>query len=141
MFDAIVEHPIVDVPSARAALALTFKNTRLVIIPRSSRSIYSLRQHRIYHGCAPDSGPLIYFVPMLPALKRVQPSFIELMYAEAVRVLPDGGLWTYEAKLDGYRCLAAKRSEKALLWSRRGNGFTGDSRRLPAPARTCRPTP
>ena len=23
------------------------------------------------------------------------------------RQLPDGGLWTYEAKLDGYRCLAA----------------------------------
>ena len=33
----------------------------------------------------------------------VEPSFIEPMYAEAVRELPDGGLWTYEAKLDGYR--------------------------------------
>jgi ATP-dependent DNA ligase len=36
------------------------------------------------------------------------------MYAEAVRELPDGGLWTYEAKLDGYRCLAAKRSSVVL---------------------------
>jgi hypothetical protein len=26
-----------------------------------------------------------------------------------VRELPDGGQWTYEAKLDGYRCLVAKR--------------------------------
>ena len=36
------------------------------------------------------------------------------MYAEAVRELPDGGLWTYEAKLDG----------EVALWSRRGNLFT-----------------
>jgi hypothetical protein len=41
-------------------------------------------------------------------------SFIEPMYAEAVQELPDGGLWTYEAKLDGYRSLAAKRSGGAL---------------------------
>jgi ATP-dependent DNA ligase len=27
-----------------------------------------------------------------------------------VRELPDGGQWTYEAKLDGYRCLAAKQA-------------------------------
>jgi hypothetical protein len=31
------------------------------------------------------------------------------MYAEAVRELPDSGASIYEAKLDGYRCLAAKR--------------------------------
>jgi hypothetical protein len=46
------------------------------------------------------------------------------MYAEAVRELPDGGLWSYEAKLDGYRCLAARRSSGVALWLRRGNGFT-----------------
>jgi ATP-dependent DNA ligase len=45
----------------------------------------------------------------LSTAKRVQPCFIEPMCAEAVRELPDGGLWTYEAKLDGYRCLAANR--------------------------------
>jgi ATP-dependent DNA ligase len=56
------------------------------------------------------------------------------MYAEACRELPDGGLWTYEAKLDGYRCLAAKRNGKAVVWSRRGNGFTG---RFPAIAHAC----
>jgi len=46
------------------------------------------------------------------------------MYATPVRELPDGGAWTYEAKLDGYRCLAAKRDGRVVLWSRRGNGFT-----------------
>ena len=54
----------------------------------------------------------------------VQPSFIEPMYAEAVRELPNGGGWTYEAKFDGYRCLAAKRTTDVVLWSRRGNLFT-----------------
>src|SRR5262245_42051387 len=52
------------------------------------------------------------------------PVFMEPMYAEAVRVLPDGEAWTYEAKFDGYRCLAAKRSNRVVLWSRRGNLFT-----------------
>jgi bifunctional non-homologous end joining protein LigD len=60
------------------------------------------------------------------------------MYAELSRELPDGGLWTYEAKLDGYRCLAAKRNGKAVLWSRRGNGFTG---RFPEIARACEKLP
>ena len=36
----------------------------------------------------------------LSTLEHVQPDFIEPMYAEAVRELPDGGLWTYEAKFD-----------------------------------------
>jgi ATP-dependent DNA ligase len=70
--------------------------------------------------------------------ERVQPRFIEPMYAEAVRELPDGGLWTYEAKLDGYRCLAAKRSRGIVLWSRRGNGFTA---RFPEIARACEKLP
>jgi ATP-dependent DNA ligase len=56
----------------------------------------------------------------LPALR---PSFIEPMYAQAVSELPEGILWSYEAKLDGYRCLA-KHSGGVVLWSRRGNGFT-----------------
>jgi ATP-dependent DNA ligase len=56
----------------------------------------------------------------------------------AVRELPDGGLWTYEGKLDGYRCLAAKRDGKIVLWSRRCNGF---SARFPAIARSCENLP
>jgi ATP-dependent DNA ligase len=39
----------------------------------------------------------------LSTAERVQPRFIEPMYAEGVKELPDGGLWTYEGKLDGYR--------------------------------------
>jgi bifunctional non-homologous end joining protein LigD len=74
----------------------------------------------------------------LSIVQRVQPSFIEPMYAEAVRELPDGGLWTYEAKLDGYRCLAAKRNGGVVLWSRRGNGFTA---RFAEIARACENLP
>jgi bifunctional non-homologous end joining protein LigD len=56
----------------------------------------------------------------LPAAK---PRFIEPMHPSAVRDLPEGRAWTYEAKLDGYRCLAAK-DGKVTLWSRRGTLFT-----------------
>src|SRR4030095_1023646 len=70
--------------------------------------------------------------------ERVQPRFIEPMLADAVRELPDGGLWTYEAKLDGYRCLAAKRMGHIVLWSRGGNGFTS---RFPQIAHACEKLP
>jgi ATP-dependent DNA ligase len=60
----------------------------------------------------------------LPALRNVEPGFIEPMYATAVRELPDGDAWAYEAKLDEYRCLACRRKEGVVLWSRRGNLFT-----------------
>ena len=54
----------------------------------------------------------------------VHPCFIEPMQAALVRELPDGRLWSYEAKLDGYRCLAAKRDGQVVLWSRRADVFT-----------------
>ena len=69
---------------------------------------------------------------------RVQPGFIEPMQVSLVRELPDGDAWTYEAKLDGYRCLAARRSTGVVLWSRRGNGFTT---RFPTIARACEKLP
>src|ERR1043165_7656868 len=56
--------------------------------------------------------------------KRSQLPFIEPMYAQLVRDLPAGGEWSYEAKLDGYRCIAAKQGKAVVLWSRRGNLFT-----------------
>ena len=59
-----------------------------------------------------------------------QLSFIEPMQVVAVGELPDGGAWSYEARLDGYRCLAAKRGSGVVLWSRNGNGFRGRVDRL-----------
>src|ERR1041384_2292476 len=70
--------------------------------------------------------------------ERVRPSFIEPMQLALVRTLPDGGNWLYEAKLDGYRCLAANRSGSVVLWSRRGTGFT---MRFPQIARACQKLP
>jgi bifunctional non-homologous end joining protein LigD len=60
------------------------------------------------------------------------------MQIAPARKLPDGDAWSYEAKLDGYWCLAAKRSAGVLLWSRRGNGFTT---RFPEIARACEKLP
>src|SRR5687768_5269971 len=74
----------------------------------------------------------------LSTAARIQPSFIEPMQVSPVRELPDGGKWTYEAKLDGYRCLLAKRSSGVVLWSRRGNGFTD---RFPQIVRACEKLP
>ena len=69
---------------------------------------------------------------------RTQPVFIEPMQVVPVAELPDGGAWSYEAKLDGYRCLAAKRGSGVVLWSRNGNGFTD---RFSQIARACEKLP
>jgi bifunctional non-homologous end joining protein LigD len=60
------------------------------------------------------------------------------MQISPVRELPDDGQWTYEAKLDGYRCLAASRGGRVVLWSRRGTSFTA---RFPMIARACESLP
>ena len=44
----------------------------------------------------------------LHALPAAKPNFIEPMYISEVRELPEGPEWAYEAKLDGYRCLAGR---------------------------------
>jgi bifunctional non-homologous end joining protein LigD len=69
---------------------------------------------------------------------RVEPTFIEPMQVQPVRELPDGGAWSYEAKLDGYRCLVARRRTGVVLWSRRGKRFTD---RFPAIPRACEKLP
>jgi len=74
----------------------------------------------------------------LSPAKPIQVDFIEPMQISAVRVLPDGGNWTYEAKLDGYRCVAANRGGRVVLWSRRGTSFTA---RFPTIARACERLP
>ena len=60
------------------------------------------------------------------------------MQVMPVRELPDSGAWTYEAKLDGYRCLPANRGGSVVLWSRRGVGFT---HRFSQIARACENLP
>jgi DNA ligase D-like protein (predicted ligase) len=60
----------------------------------------------------------------LHALPAAKPRFIEPMYIREVRELPHGPEWAYEAKLDGYRCLAGKSGASVTLWSRRGALFT-----------------
>jgi DNA ligase D-like protein (predicted ligase) len=74
----------------------------------------------------------------LSTAKHVEPHFIEPMYASAVRELPDSDAWTYEAKLDGYRCLVANRQNGVVLWSRRGTLFTD---RFPMITRACEKLP
>ena len=71
------------------------------------------------------------------ALPAAKPRFIEPMILSEVRELPEGQEWAYEAKLDGYRCLAAK-DGRVTLWSRRGTLFTA---RFPAVARACEKLP
>jgi ATP-dependent DNA ligase len=70
--------------------------------------------------------------------ERVRLSFVEPMQVMPVRKLPDSGQWAHEAKLDGYRCLVAKRGASVVLWSRRGTGFT---QRFPSIARACETLP
>src|SRR4030095_8932177 len=74
----------------------------------------------------------------LSKLPAIRLSFIEPMYAQAVSELPSGDIWTYEAKLDGYRSLASKQSSGVVLWSRRGNGFTTRFQEI---ARACAKLP
>ena len=71
------------------------------------------------------------------ALPVARPGFIEPMYVTAAPELPDSQDWDYEAKLDGYRCLAGKNGG-VTLWSRRGTLFTS---RFPEVARACEKLP
>jgi bifunctional non-homologous end joining protein LigD len=59
------------------------------------------------------------------SLPRARVGFIEPMLARSVSELPtDNNGWLYEIKLDGYRCLIGKTSNKVTLWSRRANILT-----------------
>jgi bifunctional non-homologous end joining protein LigD len=51
-------------------------------------------------------------------LKRTDPAFIEPMQCKPVSALPAGEKWTFEVKLDGYRCIAVKRAKHVTLFSR-----------------------
>ena len=72
------------------------------------------------------------------SLSSVLPRFIAPMNATAVRELPEGNVWTYEAKLDGYRCLASSRDGEINLWSCRGRSYNS---RFPEILRACERLP
>jgi ATP-dependent DNA ligase len=50
--------------------------------------------------------------------------FIEPMECLPVEKIPEGNLWTYELKLDGYRIEAVKSGGKITLYSRRGTDLS-----------------
>lgn len=52
---------------------------------------------------------------LFAALPAVKPRFIEPM-SEAGQI-PEGQEWAYEAKLDGYPCLAARKDAGVTLWN------------------------
>jgi hypothetical protein len=50
--------------------------------------------------------------------------FIEPMECLPVEKIPEGDVWTYELKLDGYRLIAVKTGGKVTLYSRRGTDLS-----------------
>jgi bifunctional non-homologous end joining protein LigD len=50
--------------------------------------------------------------------------FFKPMECLPVEKVPEGDIWTYELKLDGYRLLAVKTRGKVILYSRRGTDLT-----------------
>ena len=50
--------------------------------------------------------------------------FIEPMECLLVEKIPEGDLWTYELKLDGYRLVTVKTGGKVTLYSRRGTDLS-----------------
>ena len=61
--------------------------------------------------------------------KRIEPAFIEPMQCKPITALPADEKWTYEIKLDGYRCIAVKRGREVTLFSRHKKVLT---RRFPS---------
>jgi bifunctional non-homologous end joining protein LigD len=49
--------------------------------------------------------------------------FFRPMECLKVDRIPEGELWQYELKLDGYRCITIKEHDDAQLFSRNGNCF------------------
>ena len=54
-------------------------------------------------------------------MAKARATFIESMECLPVTKLPEGPLWSYEIKLDGFRLEAVKNSGKITLYSRRRN--------------------
>src|SRR5258706_1532441 len=58
----------------------------------------------------------------LERFPKRKPEFIEPMECALVSTLPEGGEWTYEVKLDGYRAIGVK-GDETILYSRNRKNF------------------
>lgn len=78
---------------------------------------HSNRNNAVKKSRQPSAGS-----PDLESLPEMRVKFIEPMLSEEVDELPDdSGAWTYEIKLDGYRCLALRDESGVRLYSRKKN--------------------
>ena len=94
--------------------------------------------HSNRNGAA-DSTAAAEALVDLEHLPKTRVKFIEPMLAAGVAELPENtDKWSYEVKLDGYRCLAGRDSRGVKLWSRRGNIF---NKNFPAIVRACEKLP
>ena len=94
--------------------------------------------HSNRNGAADSSAAEEPFVD-LENLPKTRVKFIEPMLAAPVAELPENtDKWSYEVKLDGYRCLVGRDSRGVKLWSRRGNIF---NKNFPAIVRACEKLP
>jgi DNA ligase D-like protein (predicted ligase) len=59
----------------------------------------------------------------LASLPKAAAAFIQPMLLLRTERLPEGLVWLYELKLDGYRAVAAKSAGRVRLWSRNENDF------------------
>jgi ATP-dependent DNA ligase len=60
---------------------------------------------------------------MLDRQRKIVQSTVPILQEHGEKI-PEGDLWTYELKLDGYRAIAVKRGGKATVYSRRGTDLT-----------------
>jgi ATP-dependent DNA ligase len=67
--------------------------------------------------------------------RAVTAHFIAPMNCLAVAKLPAGPAWAYELKLDGYRAIAFKTSDRVHLKSRNGKDFASGIRRRFVPSK------
>jgi bifunctional non-homologous end joining protein LigD len=58
------------------------------------------------------------------SIAKAKVGFIEPMLALAVTKLPEGPVWAYELKFDGYRAISVKANGGVGLLSRNGKNFT-----------------
>lgn len=74
----------------------------------------------------PDrTHPQAYHVAVAGSSKaRAVPAFVVPMAAQPVAQLPEGDDWLYELKLDGYRALVIKESERVQIRSRNDKDLT-----------------